>query len=333
MYTEMCFACPWNGGLDQALIGEYLRVPGSPGYKSAHCGNPQAGDDKLLRVRWKRRPHHFWCGLRLFIYGLRLGFNMPPIGEPLAGDALERGVCAFGIGHGALVVSEIELGQIALQVMAGNMVIGSDQAALHDREVAFYPVGRHDTTSVFALAVVDLGVLHKGLLALHEVISRAGIGHDVGIRRDMRLERFLEIRAGHIGYMERAQFALAFDKGNDLVHLFHGFPATSTLLGAVGLAPEVGFISLNDLAATAKQARRILPHGFPDTVSHEPSSLISHSEDTVELVGTHTLFGRTKKIDRLQPDIERDLGTLKDRADRDGKRLAAVTALVEARTG
>jgi len=42
-------------------------------------------------------------------------------------------------------------------MMASDMVIGADQATLHDREKAFNPIGANDAARVFALAMVDLG--------------------------------------------------------------------------------------------------------------------------------------------------------------------------------
>jgi hypothetical protein len=53
----------------------------------------------------------------------------------------------------------------------------------------------------------------------------------------------------------------------------------------------------------------------------------------VQLVAAHALLGRAKEVDRLQPDVKRNLGTLENRPHGHGKGLAAVLALVEAITG
>src|SRR4030081_3483471 len=70
----------------------------------------------------------------------RLPALRPPIGQPLAIDALQRGNRALGIGYakaGTMVVAEIELADVPLQVRLGNVVIGAHDAALQDREVIF----------------------------------------------------------------------------------------------------------------------------------------------------------------------------------------------------
>src|SRR5438067_1050216 len=66
------------------------------------------------------------------------------VGEPLADDAAERPVGALYIVNAecdALVVPEVELGEVALQVLFVDVVIYADDSALQDREIAFNGVG------------------------------------------------------------------------------------------------------------------------------------------------------------------------------------------------
>src|SRR5437870_2771367 len=49
-------------------------------------------------------------------------------------------------------------------------------------------------------------------------------------------------------------------------------------------------------------------------------------------MGAHAFLGRAEQIDRLEPDIQFDLGALEQTADRNGKGLAAILALIKART-
>ena len=63
------------------------------------------------------------------------GLTNPPIGEALAADGGQQHVVAFGISdleRRAAVVTEIELGQIAMQVSLAAMLIGADHSALKD---------------------------------------------------------------------------------------------------------------------------------------------------------------------------------------------------------
>lgn len=81
----------------------------------------------------------------------------PPIGQALAGDALQRQGSAVHVvvtQSGAGVVAEIELGHVALHVLFTNMVEGADQTALEDGEEAFHGVCGHGAARVFLLGVV-----------------------------------------------------------------------------------------------------------------------------------------------------------------------------------
>jgi hypothetical protein len=51
----------------------------------------------------------------------------------------------------------------------------------------------------------------------------------------------------------------------------------------------------------------------------------------MELVGANAFLARSDQVDRLQPQVKRNLAVLKDGADTYGKRLAAFVALVHAK--
>lgn len=260
----------------------------------------------------------------------------PPIGKALAADALEGCYGALSVAatdRVAVVVTKVELVQVALQMIAGNVVIGSDQAALHDGEIALHAVGGDFPAHILPLGVVDLGVHGEGLLTLHGVIARAGIRHNVGVFVNLGLQHFLQVFPVHGRNVEGTDIPIALDKGNNLVHLLERSATTARSLGAVVLGAEVGFIGFNDFATTTQRASRIGLESLTDAVRHEPCGLVGHTQNPVQLVAAHALLGRAEQIDRLQPDIQLDLGTLKDCPNGHGKRFAAVTALVEAFAG
>lgn len=63
----------------------------------------------------------------------------PPISQAFPGNALERVICALRISYAkrsAIVVSEVELGDITLKMLLTNLMICTDQAALEDVEEA-----------------------------------------------------------------------------------------------------------------------------------------------------------------------------------------------------
>ena len=87
------------------------------------------GCGSLERKRRKR-----WA-LSLKVFAVR-----PSIGQTLANDALSQLVGALSVIHAkrnAVVMTEIELRQIAMQMLLGAMLIGAEHAAFENREVAF----------------------------------------------------------------------------------------------------------------------------------------------------------------------------------------------------
>src|SRR5262249_29476366 len=56
-------------------------------------------------------------------------------------------------------------------------------------------------------------------------------------------------------------------------------------------------------------------------------------EGSVKLVAADALFAGAKQVDRLQPDVQRDVAGLHDGADGHGERLAADVALAHAGLG
>ncbi len=66
------------------------------------------------------------------------------------------------------------------------------------------------------------------------------------------------------------------------------------------------------------------------TMCHEPRSLVGDAKHALKLLGADTFLAGIDHINRLQPDMEADLGTLEHRPHGYGERLAAIRALVEA---
>src|SRR3546814_17525868 len=93
----------------------------------------------------------------------------PPIGKALTFDAAKGFVGTLCVSDLAGVVTEIKLGTVAGQMGFAHVVIGSDHAALEDREEVFDRVGVLDAArgDVLAGAVVDGAVSVK--LAANEI--------------------------------------------------------------------------------------------------------------------------------------------------------------------
>jgi hypothetical protein len=80
----------------------------------------------------------------------------PPVGQALALDAAKRAIGAGRVRDAASVVAEIELADVALQVLGADVVIHAEDAALQDREVALDGVGMPEAAAhVFIDRMVD----------------------------------------------------------------------------------------------------------------------------------------------------------------------------------
>ncbi len=86
-------------------------------------------------------------------------FVSPPIGQALAGDALESFCGALIIGNAqplAFIVPEIEFAEIAFQVLLADVLVHPGNPALEDREVVFDGVGVPEPAAhIFVDRMVD----------------------------------------------------------------------------------------------------------------------------------------------------------------------------------
>ena len=120
--------------------------------------------------------------------------------------------------------------------------------------------------------------------------------------------------------MDRADTALRLYKGNDLLLV------TQTLFVAFGALRRVAvvrLIGLHGFAGAAERASASVDHGFADAMREEPRALVGDAEHAVELVRAHALLTGAEQVNGHESLAEGDMRSLENRADRDGKLLAA----------
>jgi len=94
------------------------------------------------------------------------------IGKPLADDALQRAVGARGIVYAkrfAIRIAEIELSEIAVQMLLGAPLIYAAHAAFEDAEIALNGIG---VDGIRLASREDHGVSVADILALAKRNSR-----------------------------------------------------------------------------------------------------------------------------------------------------------------
>src|SRR5262249_11359375 len=74
-------------------------------------------------------------------------------------------------------------------------------------------------------------------------------------------------------------------------------------------------------------------HRFANPMRHEPRGLESNAQGAVKLVARNTLFAGAKQVHGLQPKPHRNMAILEYGSNLYSERLAALIALVDARTG
>ena|SRR6266513_993891 len=223
----------------------------------------------------------------------------PPIGQALAADLLKRGGSALVIRHLAMREAKIKFSAVALQVSLGNVVIRPDQSALKQAEERLHSICVRYAFNAFALArILAASVIHH-LMADKSAVKMAVVArrirHKVRVFGDLRLQNRLKGLVVNVRDMERTSAAITLDQRENLVFVVAAAtaPRTATArLAAFDVAPE-RLIGFQHLPAAAKDTAVIF-HSFAQTVAHEPSRLVSHSEHAVELMAGHALFGRGK---------------------------------------
>lgn len=207
----------------------------------------------------------------------------PPIGKASAFGAMDCECSAFRIGVFAAVVAEIQLVNVALQVLFGAVLVDAFHAPLEDRKVVFDVVGCHAITMVDASAVIDRTVPFELFADLG--VDAAFVGMQFRFAADVANKNIADgLGVGFLD-MERAGFA-ARDERDDgalvgragLTGLSERMPSRGFGAGVLDLT-EIGFIGLHRSAAHG--AGVIVPHGFADTMRHEPCGFVGDAEHAV----------------------------------------------------
>src|SRR5579863_9689983 len=247
------------------------------------------------------------------------------VGEPLADNAFQR---AVGAGHivnakfDPVAIAEIELGQIAVQVLFLAMLIDALHAALEDRIVAFGGVGvgveaGHAVgVAVFVAAMIDGRMV--GELAANLGVMRRFVGHKVRLARDVLAHDRRDVRDGRAVDMKRTGRAAAFHKGQHR-HLVMAASADGLAL----LAANESFVRFDSLAFAAHRREAAVAHRLANAMAHEPGGFQGDAEGAVKLVSADPFLRRTNQMDCLKPKAKWNVARLENGSDFDGERLPA----------
>ena len=158
------------------------------------------------------------------------------------------------------------------------------------------------------------------------------VGHQPRLAIRVADDRRAQRLGGHVRDVARAGAALALDQGE------HGHLLRRRAERLVaGLAADVALIGLDNLMVAAERTGtlRSVNHDrrLAQTMEQEPRRLIAGADHPVQLMRRHARLARRHQASRQNPLGERDMRPLHHGPDRDGERLAAVLALVDAGAG
>lgn len=244
------------------------------------------------------------------------------IGQALADHAEQRYVSAHFIIDSELyasVLTEIELGEIAVQMALIHVLIDTDQTALEDREEAFKRVRVDVATDVFALGVIDAFMLtdrHEFAVEDRTVRDQAALPIQVFVKRALD---------GLMVQVHGADLSAAFDQAQ---HLARALTFDTTALGRFA---EVHFVSLDGHSGAANGSIAPGLDNLTDAMAEEPCGLHGTLQHPLDLTGTDAFLGCAEQVDDLKPQMQRQVRGFKDRTDANRKRLFAGVALAQAK--
>jgi hypothetical protein len=264
--------------------------------------------------------------LRFGLLALRSRF----ISQPLPFDANQGAVGARNVVNAkanTIGVSEIELCEIAVQVLLATVLIDALQAALKDAVVTLNGISVNlvaipVSVAVFAAMMVNSAMLGKFIAKFG--IAIGFVGHHFAFAGDIGSDNWDNFVFGSALNMERANRAAALNQTKDGVFM----PRALLDLEAV-FATDVGLINLDGRAIAAHRGKRTIAHSLPDAMAQMPSGFQPNAQHALKLAGADPLLARAKQVDGLQPHSQRQVTILEDGSNLDGELLTAGIALVK----
>jgi hypothetical protein len=251
----------------------------------------------------------------------RLRATSSLIGQPLARRAFDGNRGALHVVNaklGASILPEIELGQVAVKMLGIDVLINADDAPLEDRKEAFKGVGMHVAARPFKLGMVNRAVAGRA----RELEDRGAVRHQSALAVELAIEQAADAAMVNNHGADRAA---AFDKAENL-HVALAATGTAARLGRLAQFHIVGF---HRLSLATNPAAFVGVHHFADAMPKVPSGFHAATKHPLKLARRHAFLARTKHVDGLEPQPQRKVAILKNRALAHRKLATAVVAFAQ----
>src|SRR5215212_4417250 len=207
-----------------------------------------------------------------------------PISEPLANCPEQGADTTLVVIHpesDTVVVSELELGEVTVQVFLVAMLIDALEPPLEQAEEALDGV-RVDR-EVVGIDVLTEGVVNSAMSC--ELFPETGvmprlIRHQPRLARDALANDGADLCLRDLADMEGSHLAAALDQRQNRVLVARAALRDGDAL----LAPDERLVRLHGVTnGAAQRAESAVPHRLPDAVTHEPRCLERDAKDAVKL--------------------------------------------------
>jgi hypothetical protein len=210
----------------------------------------------------------------------------------------------------SIIISELEFGNVQMQIFLADLMECSDDAALQNGPEAFDRVRMNCANNVLADGMVDGLVRETTIQPLIAGISVSAEKADA-VRYCFAYEG---LKREPVSAIDNASddIPLAFDRAHDRSLAGISAPALTAFLVPMPVliaTADVGFINLDDPA----EFLDVLDHGSSDLMAHEPSCLVAAEAHIAEdLQGAHALLADQHQVRDSVPIFERLIRVLKD---------------------
>ena len=256
------------------------------------------------------------------------------VGQPLALGGPDRAIGAFAILNtegGSVAVPEVKLGEVAVKMLLADVEVTTVNAAFQEREKAFDGIGmRHDAVNELArpffLAVVH-GVMTRKV-SPDATIGMQLVSHQPAFRIDATKDHIAESGGGNVLGLLGSSPTATLDERNDGDAISAGAAAPAMLWveepsRAALLVDGVGFVRLDDLAFAAEWATTTFVHRQPDAMHQKPCGFHAPAQSALYPAGRDAFFARANQVDRLKPNMQRNVARFENRPHPHRKRLPA----------
>jgi hypothetical protein len=251
------------------------------------------------------------------------------VGKAFASHAVHKAVQPLQRvpGDVAVIETEGELVNVAVQVLFAGVVIDAMDAALHHGKDAFNAVRGDVIADIFPVAVVH-GLMVEEQTA-YALIGARFIGMDFRARLNAPMNGGVERGSVGILNLHGDHFAAALAHGEDTG--LADCAATSLELLAFVLVlfqpTEIGLVHFDN----ALKLCQFIAAGLAETAKDKPSRLLRYADFLRQLHRGNALARRHKQIHRVNPLVQRNVRPLENRARAHREIFLALVAKVESR--